>query len=523
MTQKGVPLLLQRSVYNGDGYWTLQVKRGFMNDRKRIPHFATALVLSLGLVLPLSGCGQPQGSAQSTASTASTPDQATEVAKTDGSKTEPETASLDFYNPGDGYKLQQVVVMSRHNIRAPLSTTGSALDKATPHSWIEWTSNASELTMRGGALETMTGEYMRKWLESEGLIPENYQPEEGAVRFYANGKQRTIATAQYFSSGFLPVANVDIETHAEYDKMDPVFSPSFTFMSDSYADAALKDIITSKGDGTNVASVTANLTDSYALVEDVVDYKDSNAYKSGEIKDLDTNDTTITLEKDKEPAVSGSLKTACQLADALVLQYYEAPDATAAAFGNDLTNEQWKLISESKDAYVNVLYTAPLVAKNIAHPLLSEIGNEMDAQGRKFTFLCGHDSNIASVLAALDVEDYELPGAIEADTPIGGKLVFERWADESGKEYGRIRLLYQSVNQLREGTMLSGTQAPMSVDLSLKGLNKNADGLYAYNDLRARVSDAVNEYDNIVKQYSDTAEGGDVLQMNNDTALDQAA
>ena len=41
------------------------------------------------------------------------------------------------------------------------------------------------------------------------------------MRFYANAKQRTIATAQYFSSGYLPVANIDIYTNQEYDKMDP--------------------------------------------------------------------------------------------------------------------------------------------------------------------------------------------------------------------------------------------------------------------------------------------------------------
>ncbi len=72
-------------------------------------------------------------------------------------------------------------MLSRHNIRAPLSTTGSALDKATPNQWIDWTSNASELSMRGGTLETMMGEYTRKWLESEGLIPENYQPWEAPL------------------------------------------------------------------------------------------------------------------------------------------------------------------------------------------------------------------------------------------------------------------------------------------------------------------------------------------------------
>ena len=391
-------------------------------------------------------------------------------------------------------------MLSRHNIRAPLSSNGSALDLATPHTWIDWTSNASELTMRGGVLETMAGEYVRGWLESEELIPENFQPRGGAVRFYANAKQRTIATAQYFSSGMLPVANIDIEVHADYDTMDPVFTPALTFTSDEYADAALKQIGSING-STGMEDVASGLADSFALIEDVVDYTKSDGYQSGDLKDLDTTDTQITLELGKEPAMDGSLKTACQLADALVLQYYETPDATEAAFGHELTTEQWKLISQSKDVYGDLLFTAPLVAANVAHPLLEEIGNELDTPGRKFTFLCGHDSNVNSVLAALGTEDFELPDAIEAKTPIGVKLVLERWADADGNTYGRARLLYQSIEQLREGTMLSGYEAPMSFDLSFEDLQKNDDGLYAYDDLRARIADATAEYDRIVEEY----------------------
>lgn len=49
----------------------------------------------------------------------------------------------------------------------------------------------------------------------------------------------------------------------------------------------------------------------------------------------------------------------------------------------------------------------------MAHPLLVYINDELNSEARKFTFLCGHDSNIASVNAALEVEDYELPNSIE--------------------------------------------------------------------------------------------------------------
>lgn len=49
--------------------------------------------------------------------------------------------------------------------------------------------------------------------------------------------------------------------------------------------------------------------------------------------------------------------------------------------------------------------------------------------------------------------------------------------------------------------MLSGYESPMSFDLSFEGLQKNDDGLYAYDDLRARIADATAEYDRIVDEY----------------------
>lgn len=470
-----------------------------MKTQRRVLALLVMVALACGLSLAVWGCAQSKGES---ASSSAAQEQSTSASgsASAAASAQAEAAALDFHNPGEGYKLEQVVVLSRHSIRAPLSTKDSALGKATPYEWIDWTANTGELTLRGGTLETMTGEYVRTWLESEGLIPENYRPAEGEVRFYANAKQRTIATAQYFSSGMLPVANVRIETHADYDKMDPVFTPAITFISDAYVDAALQQIGT-MGGAKGMTDVAAGLADSYALIEDVVDYKDSEGYKSGELKDLDTTDTKVTLELGKEPALSGSLKTACQLADALVLQYYESPDAVAAAFGKNLTTEQWALISQSKDFYGDVLFTAPLVASNVAHPLLQEIGSELDTQGRVFTFLCGHDSNVGSVLAALGVDDYVLPGAIESKTPIGCKLVFERWTNAGGEAFGRVRLLYQSVDQLREGTMLAGAESPMSVEMSFSGMRKNADGLYAYSDLRARIADATAEYDRIVAEY----------------------
>ena len=421
---------------------------------------------------------------------------------------QPDTASTPqettYRDPGDEYTLQQVLVLSRHNIRAPLSSTGSALAQATPYEWIEWTANTSELTLRGGALETMMGQYFRTWLEAEGLIPQNWDPSDDEARFYANAKQRTIATAQYFSSGMLPVANVRLETHAPYDTMDPVFTPAFSFISESYSAAAL-DQIARMGGSADMTGVASGLEGNFALLAEVVGYEESPGFVSGELAPFDTSDTQVTLELGEEPTMSGSLKTACSLADALVLQYYESRDSVRAAFGRELSLQEWTDISKIKDVYGNVLFTAPLVAINVAHPLLQEMAYELDAHddGRVFTFLCGHDSNLASVMATLGVEAYDLPDTIEKTTPIGAKLVIERWANAEGDEFCRIRLVYQTTEQLRSLTLLADGEEPASVELSLEGLDKNEDGLYAYDAVRERFQEAIDAYDAMVEEYSD--------------------
>ena len=396
----------------------------------------------------------------------------------------------------EGYTLEQVVVLSRHNIRSPMSGNGSLLDTITPHEWYAWSSNPSELSLRGGVLETEMGQYFRKWLEAEDFFPENYHPKDGEVRIYANSKQRTIATAEYFISGLLPTANIGIEIHGEFDTMDPVFTPQLTFVSPDYnadVEAQIWELYRDTVDG---------LADNYQLLSDVIDLEESEAWKDGSAAAFRTDDTTIVLEQNKEPGMKGSLKTACSVSDALVLQYYEEGDAVKAAFGHALTEEQWKQISEIKDIYGDVLFTAPLIAPNVAHPLLQEIKTELTTEGRCFSFLCGHDSNIGSVLAALGVEDYELPGAIEAKTPIGCKLVFCRWRGPDGAAYCSVDLVYQTTAQLRSAPLLDLEQHPAVVPLQFSGLTAKADGLYAERDFLKLLETSIKEYDRIVQDYA---------------------
>ncbi len=397
----------------------------------------------------------------------------------------------------DRYKLKEAVVLSRHNIRSPLSDSKSALGRMTPHEWNKWTAGKSELTLRGGVLETQMGQYFRKWAVDAGLFPENYSPTADDLNVIANSMQRCIATAQYFSSGFMPVGGVTVNHRYIPSKMDPLFNPQLTKVSPEFVETAMKQI-SDMGGKKGIVGINEKIRPDYELMIDVLDVNDSPMAKEKDpyLDAFGNYNTEIVLEKFKEPAMKpgSALKELNSASDAFILQYYEQPDSVKAAFGHKLTRKDWERLAHVKDTYQDVLFTAPIVATNVAYPLIQYMYDELRSPDRKFTFLVGHDSNLSSVATALGIDEYELPDAIEKKTPIGSKIVVEKFVGPDGKEYGDINIVYQSVNQLKNMELLDLDNPPVIYPLSLKGVNRNADGLYEMADILTAFENAIAAY-----------------------------
>lgn len=397
----------------------------------------------------------------------------------------------DFHNR---YTLSEVVVFSRHNIRSPLATKGSVIERITPHQWYPWTSEAGCLSLKGGVMETMMGQYFHKWLVSEELFEENATPDPDEIRVYTNSMQRTIATARYFLSGFMPVANIPVEHHCTIGTMDSIFTPQITRLDDEFCMTAFQQIAEMNGEKAKMHKVTPTeyycvlnktgkkLTKNYSKICSVLDIKESPACLQGDTCRF-TGPDTIWLRLNDEPRTTGTLKSTCKASDALVLQYYEERDDLKAAFGHTISYEEWLQISGIKIWYDHLLFTAPIVAKQAAAPILNEIAKELNTPKRKFSFLCGHDSNIGSMLAALGVSDYTLPNTVESKTPIGSKIVFEKWVDKSGKYFVSVNLLYHSTQQIRKGSCNDSDIVPIKFPLQFKGISANSDGLYSLDDI----------------------------------------
>ena len=106
------------------------------------------------------------------------------------------------------------------------------------------------------------------------------------------------------------------------------------------------------------------------------------------------------------------------------------------------------------------------------------------------------DSNLASIGAALRFVYPETQNALELHTPIGSKLVFEKWSDGTD-DYVAVNLVYAQYHQLQNRTLLSLEETPMVMPVTVEGLKANADGLYRLEDLDSRMAEAMSEYDAI--------------------------
>lgn len=390
----------------------------------------------------------------------------------------------------NNYTLDQMVVLSRHNIRSPLVSKNSVLTRLanSNYHWFLWEGTPSTLTPKGERLEKQMGKFFREWLEKKDFIS-HYSSDNYSFRFYANAKQRCQVTARSFADALLPGMNPRVEMNVQFDAMDPVFHPQITKISDNFINKAQQEIQDRFGD------LNGGISAGYAMLEKVIDITNSPAYP--DTTSFSQFPSSVSFKLNAEPSMAGGLKMACTVSDALSLQYYEEPDENKAAFGHTISFDDWVTISSVKEWYGDILFTAPSVAVNVAHPLLQVILDEIQNEKRVFTLLCGHDSNVGSILAALEAELPDLPGSIEKHTPIGCKVIFESFKGKDGSSYADILMLYASAEQLRAESALSYSNPPMAVKVKLKGLKENADGLYSLNDIEQRFSKAIMAYDSL--------------------------
>ncbi|KAJ2943329.1 hypothetical protein O0L34_g12136 [Tuta absoluta] len=360
----------------------------------------------------------------------------------------------------EALKLVKVVILSRHNIRTPLS---SNLVKVTPNVWPQYAEEDGFLTAKGRLLEVFMGEYFSQWLRKERLLTKDC-PEENSTVIYANVLQRTRETAKEFVAAAFKKCNVTM--HYE----QPIFHPIIRNTSEVFKQKVV-EVMQNKLD-----SLTLN--DAYMKLNDVLDFNNSQLCNETNFCDLTKKMDEVLYKVGDEPNIYGPLSIGNSVMDALLMAYYNGKEV---GWGKIAEND-WGLLTGITKENQNVRFNSTLLATHVAEILLHKMSEIIKNDDITFAMLVGHDSNINSVISSLGFQHFVLPNQYER-TPVGGKIVFQKWYDEKSDRFLlKIDYVYQTTEQIRYAVPLSLETPPKHVTLRLTSCNYDENGFCNWED-----------------------------------------
>lgn len=349
------------------------------------------------------------------------------------------------------YRVDRVVLLIRHGIRAPLDGEAAAAplaDQPFPH----WDTPPSQLTPHGAQALGRLADYERARLVRQGLLPAGGCPQAGSIAIWTNSKSRTIASGQALAQGLAPGCPLAVD-HLPEGQADPLFDALDTPAVPFDARAAAASINAELDNG---RALMVGMGPAVATIERVLGCRAPCP--------ISTQPNRIAPSADgKGLSLAGPIDLASGTAQVFLLQYTEGMPLTQVGWGRasaaDIATIS-PLHARLFDVFARSAYMAPrvggLIARRIAATLTAP-------QAPAFSVLVGHDNTIAAVTALIGT-GFTLPGYGRNDPPIGAGLLFERLTDtRTGRQLLRLSYLAQTPDQARRLLPLpqAGAGAPL--------------------------------------------------------------
>lgn len=311
-------------------------------------------------------------------------------------------------------ELQKVVVISRHGVRSP-TQSAEKLQSWSDKPWPSWGIPAGNLSSRGYQLILQTWQFNKK----SAPFVYGVCPKPGDVKIIADVDERTIQTAKAINEGLYPNCGYSIEVTDK--KHSSLFSP---------LKAKVCKIQEPESLATKLTQSAQDLGDKYQKQLDIINRltgKTFSAQMQGH------------ASKHKV-GLSGPEYDASSMTEIFALEWGQWPQSNAAWGQLD-----WSGIKELMPLRVgvfSVLNRDMEVARYKGSALAEKIIDALsDENGPRYTFLVGHDTNLAN-LGALFELDWALPGRVKNENTPGGYLKFEKWLVN---DQDQIRISYSAL------------------------------------------------------------------------------
>lgn len=335
----------------------------------------------------------------------------------------------------DGLRLERVVILMRHGVRAPLSGEVPS-DTKTGQPWPTWPVAEGRLTRHGAAAMRVLARHDRHWLASLGLAR---CPVAGTVRIWTNTAERTIASGEAYASGFAPGCSLTVG-HLAGDQIDPLFEPLRAGATAFDPNEAIASIDRYTG---GMAALAARHQTTIAVLNRILGCDGDQACSP------DAPATLTPSADGRGVELTGPIRATSGIAQVLLLQEAEGMPRSAVGWGR-ADPATIKRIGTLHAALFDVFTRSPYMAAHQASVLGHHIIDTLEASGGpRLEILVGHDTNVTALGAAMNV-DLDAPGFARNDVAPGGAIVFERWRDRrSGARFIRVFYRAQSLSALR--------------------------------------------------------------------------
>jgi 4-phytase/acid phosphatase len=365
--------------------------------------------------------------------------------------------------------LERVVIVQRHGVRAPTKDPAS-LSRYSAERWPDWPVAVAELTPHGADNVRYMGTWLRGHYARAGLWPAKGCPASGSIVAWADGgDQRTRVSGQTTLDGAFPDCKF-VALHAPEDRKDSLFDAIETGVCPIDPDTAQKAVMSAVGGDLNAPDAAVETAN--ALLYDILS-PPASRHACADDKGTCFLNGKNTLQADAEGIkLSGPLATASTLVENLLLEYDQGMPVGQVGWGRAGASALIKisiLHNRAADLTRRTQYIAAHNGVRMAQAVLAALQGSPafpgTVGGKKLVAITGHDTNLSNLAGILGV-DWTLSEQPDK-TPPGATLAFELWRDGTGAKFVKIRLFYETLEQLRAARILNKSNPARQIDIAL--------------------------------------------------------